>query len=147
MTRIDAISGMSVNVEQPSVPSIRNALFVIPRGQGDGFQARVRGHVLDLIDPSSYELSPTADDLFNLSMASALAWPTRTFLRARNRPDYVSISAEWRTSQDPTGLADINLTVTVSRGAEPVTPELTALLENSIAARSLAKPAVHISFV
>jgi hypothetical protein len=136
---------MSVNIE-PSVPSIRNALFVIPRGQGDGFQARVRGHVLDLIDPSSYELSPSADDLFILSMASALAWSARTFLRARGVPDYVSISAEWRTSQDPAGLADITLTVTVSRSVEPVTSELATVLENSIAARSLAKPVVHISF-
>lgn len=124
-------------------------VFVIPRRQGNGFQASVRGHVLDLIDPSSYALAPTTDDLFTVSIAAALAWAARRFLRARSLPDYVSVSAEWRTPEDPRSPADITTTVTVSSGAEAVTAALTAALttalENSLAARSLAKPVVRIS--
>ena len=57
----------------------------------------------------------------------------------------VSISATWRTSEDPPGLADINLTVTVSRLAETVGAALGAALEKNLAARPLAEPVVHIS--
>lgn len=134
--------------ESLATPPVHN-VFVIPRGQGNGFQARVRGHVLDLVDPSSYALAPTTDDLFIVSIAAALAWSARRFLRARSLPDYVSVSAEWRTHEDPPSPADITMTVTVSSGAEAVTAALTAALtatlENSLAARSLAEPVVRIS--
>jgi hypothetical protein len=128
-----------------AVPPSSNALFVVPRGQGDGFQARVRGHVLDLIDPSSYPSAPTAYDFFILSIASPLAWSAQTFLRSRRQPDYVSVSAEWRIHDDPPSLDNIDLTVTVSRRAEALRAELTAALENKLASLSLAKPALRIS--
>ena len=124
-----------------------HTLVVIPRREGNGFQASVRGHILDLIDPSSYALAPTSDDLFIVSIASALAWSARRFLRDSALPDYVSISAEWRTPEDLPSLADINLTVTVSIRAEAVRTALAAALENSLAARSHAEPVVHISLV
>jgi len=117
-----------------------SALFVVPRGRGDGFQARVRGHVLDLVDPSFYALAPTADDLLIVSIASPLAWTARTFLRTRGLPDYVSVTAEWQTHDD------VNLTVTVSRGAEVVSDELTAALEHTVESRSPFTPVLHISF-
>jgi hypothetical protein len=124
----------------------RNALFVVPYGHGDGFQARVGGHVVDLIDPSSYALAPTADDLLVLSMASPLAWSARPLLRTRQLPDYVGVAAEWQLREDPPGLDDINLTVKVSRRAETISEELTASLERTLASRSFAKPVLHISF-
>jgi hypothetical protein len=50
------------------------ALFVIPTRRGDGFRASVRGRMLDLADPDAgHRLAPTPDDLFLLSIASALA--------------------------------------------------------------------------
>jgi len=122
-----------------------HTLFVTPRGEGHGFQARVRGHVLDLIDPGSYALSPTADDLFIVSMAAALAWSARSFLRDQGLPDYVGVSATWQTHDDPPALADIGLTVTVSRRAVAVQESLTTVLEASLAKRSLARPVVRVS--
>jgi hypothetical protein len=48
-----------------------NGLFVIPCGRGDGLQASIRGHILDLADPNSgHALAPTPDDLFVASIAS-----------------------------------------------------------------------------
>ncbi|MFZ1880212.1 MAG: hypothetical protein WAU41_08605 [Gaiellaceae bacterium] len=123
-----------------------HALFVIPRERGDGFQVSIRGHILDLADPrSGHELAPTPDDLFIVSIASQYAWSARSFLRDAGLPDEVSVSAQWRTPGDLRLLADINLTVTVSRSAEAVTAALGAALENSLAARSPAEPVVHIS--
>jgi hypothetical protein len=123
----------------------RNALFVVPRGEGDGFQARVRGHVLDLIDPNSYSLAPTADDVFVVSIAATLAWSARSFLRKRGLPDYVSIGAEWRAHEDRPDLSDIHLTLTVSRLAEAVRAELAAALESKLASRLLIKPVLNVS--
>ena len=123
-------------------------LFVIPRGRGDGFQASIRGHILDLADPSSdHALAPTPDDLFIASIASECAWSARRFLRARGLPDYVAVSAKWRTDEDQPTFAAINLTVTVSRRAEAVSSTLAAAFASSLAARSLAEqPVVEISF-
>jgi hypothetical protein len=123
----------------------RNTLFVVPRGEGDGFQARVGGHVLDLIDPGSYALAPNTDDLFIVSLAAAVAWSARSFLRARDLPDYVSVSATWRTQDDPPGPADVNLAVTVSERAEAESGRLAAALESSLDARSFANPVLHVS--
>lgn len=73
------------------------------------------------------------------------AWSARSFLRASGLPDHVSVSARWRSYEDLPGLADINVTVTVSRLAEAVGAALGAALEKGLAARSLAAPVVHIS--
>ena len=128
------------------MPSSSRTLFVLPRGEGNGFRASVRGHILDLIDPGSYALAPTTDDLFIVSIAASLAWAARSFLRAHGLPDYVSVSAEWSTRDDPSSPTDINLTVTVSKGAEAEGAALAAAFENSLAARFRAKPALHVSF-
>jgi len=128
-------------------PTSSNGLFVIPRERGDGFQASIRGHVLDLADPSSGRaLAPTPDDLFVVSIGSDVAWSAQRILRAHRLPDDVSVSATWRTPDPPAALADVNLTVTVSRGAEAVNAALTAVFEASLAARALADPVVQISF-
>jgi uncharacterized OsmC-like protein len=130
-----------------AVPTSNNGLFVIPRGRGDGFQATIRGHILDLADPGSGRpLAPTPDDLFIVSIASELAWSARRWLRASGLPDDVSVSARWRTPEDPPRLADINMTVTVSRRAEAFNAALAAVLANSLAPRSRAEPVVHISW-
>jgi len=131
------------NRQGTQIPS--HALFVTPNGRGDGFQARVRGHVLDLIDPNSYSLAPTPDDLFIVSIAAALAWSARSYLRAHGLPDYVSVSAEWQGTDDQLGPADIGLTVTVSKNADAVTAAMAATLEASLAARSVAKSFVRIA--
>jgi hypothetical protein len=130
-----------------AMPSSSHVLFVIPRGPEDGFRARIRGHILDLADPSSgHALAPTPDDLFIVSIASELAWSARRFLRASGLPDYVTLSAEWRMSGNSPSLADINLTATVSRRAEAVRAALSAAFANSLAAQFPARPVVHISF-
>jgi hypothetical protein len=120
-------------------------LFIIPNRRGDGFHASVRGHILDLIDPSSYALAPTADDLFVISIASALAWSARSFLRTHGLPDSVSISAEWQANEGQPLPADIGLTVTVSKSADAASAALAAALENSLATRSFPKPVVRIA--
>ena len=122
-----------------------HTLFVTPRGQSAGFRASVRGHILDLVDPSAYSLAPTTDDLFIVSIAATLAWEAQRFLRARHLPEYVSVSAKWRSGADLRALADIDLTVTVLRRTESVNGELAAQLESTLAARALTKPDVHIS--
>jgi len=148
--------GMTPILEQPSalthaldshaVPSSSHALFVIPRGRGDGFRASIRGHVLDLAEPSSgHALAPTPDDLFIVSIASELAWSARSSLRAYGLPDDVSVSATWRTREDLPSPADIDLSVTVSRRAEAVGAVLAAALANSLTARSPAESVVRIS--
>ena len=129
-----------------TVPRSSHALFVIPSGRGDGFRASIRGHVLDLAEPSSgHALAPTPDDLFIVSIASELAWSAQRFLRAYGLPDDVSVSATWRTREDLPSPADIDLTVTVSRRAEAVGAVLAAALANSLTARSPAESVVHIS--
>src|SRR5262249_19332120 len=123
-----------------------HALFVSPRVRGQGFRANIRGHVLDLADPGSgHALAPTPDDLYVVSVASELAWSARRLLRSSGLPDHVSISASWRPPEDQAGPPDIDLTVTISRHAEPMSPALAAAFETSLAARSLAVPVVHIS--
>jgi uncharacterized OsmC-like protein len=130
-----------------TVPASSNALFVSPHKRRDGYWASIRGHVLDLADPNSgHELAPTPGDLFIVSIASELAWTARTILRADGLPDDVCISANWRTNADPPSLADIDLTVTVSRRARAASAALAAAFEDSLAARSLAEPVAHISW-
>ena len=120
-------------------------LFVVPHDRREGFWASIRGHGLDLADPRS-ALAPTPNDLFIVSIASELAWSARGILRAQGLPDDVSVSARWRDPEDPARLADIELTVTVSRRAEGVRAALDSAFENTLVARFLADPVVHISF-
>jgi uncharacterized OsmC-like protein len=140
-------SGRSTdNGDSQAVAGSSHGLFVIPRGRGDGFQATIRGHILELADPnSSHALAPTPDDLFIASIASDLAWSARSLLRAHGLPDDVSVSAYWRTTDGAPSLADIDVTVTVSSCADAVCAVLAAAFADSLAARSQAEPVVHIS--
>jgi hypothetical protein len=130
-----------------SAPSgLSHTLFIVPRGEGDGFRANVRGHILDLIDPSSYSLAPTADDLLVVSLAAAVAWSARSFLQARSLPDYVSVSAEQRTPRDPSSPWQISLIVTVSERVRKGAGALAAALEETLTARLASGPVIHLSF-
>jgi uncharacterized OsmC-like protein len=122
-----------------------HALFIIPTKWGDGFKASIHGHTLELADPTDRRLAPSPDDLLIASIASDLAWSARRFLRAHGLPDDVSVSARWQTTDGLTSLVDITLTVTVSTGAKAVSGALAAAFANSLAARSLGEPIVHIS--
>jgi uncharacterized OsmC-like protein len=123
-----------------------HALSIIPTRRGDGFEASIHGNMLELADPTDRRLAPSPDDLLIASIASDLAWSARRFLRAHGLPDDVSVSATWQTTQGPPSLADIDLTVTVSRRAEAVSAALTAVFANRLATRSVAEPLIHISF-
>jgi uncharacterized OsmC-like protein len=123
-----------------------HALFIVSARRGDGFNASIRGHMLELADPTDHRLAPSPDDLVVAAIASDLAWSARRFLRAYGLPDDVSVSASWRTDEDLVSLVDINMTVTVSSRAQAVSRALAAVFENSLAARPLGEPAVHISF-
>jgi uncharacterized OsmC-like protein len=141
---------VSDKVDSHTATTSSRALFVSPHERRDGFWASIRGHVLDLADPSSgHALAPTPDGLFIVSIASELAWTARTILRAHGLPDEESVSATWRTEEehgDRSILADINLTVTVSARAKAARAALAAALENILEARSLAEPITHISW-
>ena len=140
-------SGQNADNGDPhAVPTSSHALLVNPHERRDGFWANIRGHTLDLADPSSgHALAPTPDDLFIVSIASEFAWSAQTLLRAYGLPDDVSVSARWQTTEGPPSLADITLTVTVSARATAVSGALAAAFANSLAARSVAEPVVHIS--
>jgi hypothetical protein len=120
-----------------------HALFIIPT-RGDSFKASIHGHMLELADPADHRLAPSRDDLLIASIASDLAWSARRFLRARGLPDDVSVT-RWQTTEGLPSLADITLTVTVSTRAKAVSGALAAAFANSLAARPLAEPVVHIS--
>jgi uncharacterized OsmC-like protein len=122
------------------------ALFIIPTRRGNGFIASIEGHMLELADPTDSRLAPSPDDLLVASIASDIAWSARRFLRAAGLPDDVGVSATWRTTESAPSLADIDLTVTVSRRAEAVRAALAAAFANSLAMRAVADPVVHISF-
>jgi DsbC/DsbD-like thiol-disulfide interchange protein len=132
------------NGESDAAPA-SHALFVIPTRRGDSFTASIRGHMLELADPTDHRLAPSPDDLLIASIASDLAWSARRFLRGRRLPDDVSVSARWQTAEGLPSLADITLTVTVSTRAKAVSGALAAACANSLGARFLAEPIVHIS--
>lgn len=124
--------------EAKAVSASRDALFVIPRGRGDGFRASIRGHLLELADPNSaHGLAPTPDDLLIVSIASDFAWFARGFLRACGIEDYVSVSAGWRTRENAPRLENLEVTVTVAKAAEEMSEALVAAPEDRVAARSL----------
>jgi uncharacterized OsmC-like protein len=132
------------NCESDAAPT-SHALFVIPTRRGDGFQASIHGHMLELADPTDHRLAPSPDDLLIAAIASDLAWSARRFLRADGLPDDVSVSARWQTTEGLPGLADITVTVTVSTCAKAVGEALAASFANSLTARTLAEPVIHIS--
>lgn len=134
--------------EPKAAPASRDALFVIP-GRGGGLRASIRGHLLELAEPSPvHRLAPTPDDLFIASIASDLAWSARHFLHAHGLPDDVSVSAEWRRVENPPSLADVSMTVTVSETAEAMRDALEDTLAERAAARSLDEPArLHLRCV
>jgi uncharacterized OsmC-like protein len=121
-------------------PASRDALFVTP-GRGGVLRASIRGHLLELAEPSPvHRLAPTPDDLFIASIASDLAWSARHFLHAHGLPNDVSVSAEWRTVETPPSLADVSMTVTVSETAEALSDALEHTLAERVAARALDDP-------
>jgi uncharacterized OsmC-like protein len=129
-----------------AAPTSSHTLFVIPRVRGDGFQASIRGHILDLADPSSgHALAPTPDDLFVVSIAAEVAWSARRALRAQGLPHDVSVSATWSASEAPPGLASIHLTVAVSGCPEAASAVLAGAFESRLARRSLGQHVVQIS--
>jgi len=130
---------------ESDVARASHALFIIPTRWGDGVTASIHGHMLELADPTDHRLAPSPADLLIASIASDLAWSARRFLRAHALPDDVSVSARWQTTEGPPSLADITLTVTVSARATAVSGALAAAFANSLAARSVAEPVVHIS--
>ena len=82
-------------------------------------------------------------------VAAELAWTARTILRAHGLPDDVNVSAKWRTHEWQVGrpsVADITLTVTVSRRAKAASAALADAFAKSLAARSVAEPVAHISW-
>ena len=146
MSTIKAEYGAENSGSRAAFASSRD-LFVLPHGRREGFWANIRGHVLDLADPDTgYGLAPNPDDLFVASIASELAWTARKILRGSWLPDDVSVAATWRRKADPATLADINLTITVSRLATAVDAALAAAIDNSLAARSLVEPIARISW-
>jgi uncharacterized OsmC-like protein len=133
------------NREGDAAPT-SHALFIIPTRRGDGFQASIHGHMLELADPTDHRLAPSPDDLLIASIASDLAWSARRFLRAHGLPDDVSVTAKWQTTDGLPGLADVTVTVTVSTRAKAVSEALAAAFANNLAARTLAaEPVIHIS--
>jgi hypothetical protein len=129
----------------PAVPAPNQVLFVIPRERGDGFQASIRGHMLDLADPTSgHALAPTPNDLFVVAHASELAWCARRLLDAHGLSDGASVSATWRTDGDLSAVAQFDLTVTLPPGAQAVAAGLDVALDETLAAGSVARPTVHI---
>jgi uncharacterized OsmC-like protein len=137
----ERVNDQPVGQSNGAAPGVREALFVVPNRQGDGFRASIRGHLLDLAEPSpGHGLAPTPDDLLIASIASDLAWSARYFLRAHGAPEDVSVSAAWRTLKTPSRLADIRITVSVPDSVETESDALMAALEERVAARSLDEP-------
>jgi putative redox protein len=137
----ELVDDQSIGQTSGAAPAMRQALFVLPSRRGDGFRVSVRGHLLELADPNSrHGLAPTPDDLLIASIASDLAWCARRFLRAQGLPDDASISAEWRTLENPPRPADICVTVSVHETVKSVTAALLAALAERVAARSVNEP-------
>ena len=123
------------------------ALFVIPRERRGGFQASIRGHMLDLADPTpGHALAPTPNDLFVVAHASELAWCARRLLDAHGLSDGASVSATWRTDGDLSAVARFDLALALPPCAQALAAGLGAALDKSLAARSVARPTVHIRF-
>lgn len=134
-------------VREPNRVASRDILFVIPT-RGGGLRASIRGHLLELAEPSPvHRLAPTPDDLFVASIASDLAWTARHFLSAHGLPADVSVSAEWWRREDPPSVTDVSMTVTVSENAEALGDALGDALAERIAARTVEPPQLHLHCV
>jgi hypothetical protein len=142
------LSGLAETLGRPAAlgpDASSNALYVVPRDKGDGFQAVVRGHMLELADPrSNHGLAPTPSDLLVASFGAAAAWSARDFLRASELPDDVTVLANWRTLGDLPRPDEIELAVTVSRSLESERAALAAVVLNAVA-RSPVRPGLHLS--
>lgn len=118
----------------PQAPAIPRApVFVIPSGRGDGLRASIRGHLLELADPSlGHGLAPTPDDLRTVSIASSFAWFAQRFLRDRGLDDYVSVTAGPCTTEG-SDVDRVDVALTVSKHAAEVRATLSAALEREFA--------------
>jgi uncharacterized OsmC-like protein len=97
--------------------------------------------LLEVAEPSPvHRLAPNPDDLFIASIASDIAWSARHFLQGHGLPDDVSVSAEWRSLENPPRLTDVSMTVSVSETAEALSDALESTLAERVAARSLDEP-------
>ena len=111
-------------------------LFVIPSSHRDGFRASIRGHLLELADPSSgREVAPTPDDLRIASIASDFAWFARRFLRDRGLDDYVSVTARQCGTEGSSHLDGVDLAVTVSQQDAATRATLATALERELAGK------------
>jgi uncharacterized OsmC-like protein len=123
----------------------RDALFVAAE-RGGGLRASIRGHLLELAEPSPvHRLAPTPDDLLIASIASELAWAARQFLGAHGLPADVSVSAEWRRLENPPSVTDVSMTVTVSENMEALSGALEDILAARVAACTVdARPRLQL---
>jgi uncharacterized OsmC-like protein len=127
----------TARLEPMTETSMSHTLFVSPGRGGKGFLASIRGHQLELADPTEDGLAPTPEDLLVAAVAADVAWTARRFLEARELTGDVDVSAVWRTLGDPPRLDDVSLTVTVSKAAEATSDALLAALEERFSERSL----------
>jgi hypothetical protein len=147
MSAVRPSEGIELAGRDDSHPAATQVLFVIPRERGDGFKASIRGHMLDLADPTSgHALAPTPNDLFVAAHAAELAWCARRLLDAQGLPGGASVSATWRAEGDLSAVAQIDLTVALPLRAQAVADGLDAVLDKSLAAGSVARPTVHLRF-
>jgi hypothetical protein len=84
--------------------------------------------------------SPRLQAIFIVSIAADFAWSARRFLRAQGLPDDLSVSARWRTLENPSSLGDIHVTVTVPRAVGAMSDPLIDALDERVAALSLDEP-------
>lgn len=113
------------------------ALFVVPTRNGTGFQASIRGHVLELADPDSpFGLAPTPDVLLVASVAAEVAWSARRFLRSRGLEAHVGV----RAGERPVAERGVDVTVTVESAAAELAEPLVAELEAKLAVRRIGGP-------
>ena len=108
-------------------------LFVTPCRRGGGFQAGIRGHLLELADPSSgHDLAPTPDDLHTASIAADFAWFTQRFLRDRGLDDDLSVTAWPRTKEGQSTIECVEVAVTISTRATVALAALSSALEREL---------------
>jgi hypothetical protein len=123
-------------IQEAASSPIGLPLFVIPSSRGDGFRASIRGHVLELADPSSGRgPAPTPDDLRTASIASDFAWFARHFLRDRGLDDYVSVAARQCTTEGSPRVDAVELAVTVAKQDAATRATLATALEREFAGK------------
>jgi hypothetical protein len=106
------------------------SLFVTPEVRTGSFHASIRGHLLDLADPSRPGLAPTPDDLLVASLAAHATWSTQEIIGANRRGAVVSVAASWR----PHNLARVVIRVTLSQVAAVECREIARQLFESLPA-------------